>query len=94
MHTINCYLLCRKQPPPVRINWASLNASREQVEAEKWAGKITDMCIRTPHALWNVQNSNTYDILMLISFTMSFYIFFCSSLLKNAVDCKYVQMYM
>ena len=73
MHTINYYLLCRKQPAPVRINWASLNASREQVEAEKWAGKITDMCIRTPHALWNVQNSNAYDILMLISFTLSFY---------------------
>ena len=31
---------CRSEPAPVRINWASLNANREQVEAEKWAGKV------------------------------------------------------
>ena len=57
----------------MRINWASLNASREQVEAEKWAGKITDMCtcIHTPHALGNMQNSNAYGTIVLISFTLS-----------------------
>ena len=64
MYNIKHCLLYRKQPAPVRINWASLNASREQVEAEKWAGKITDMYV-------SVQDPNTYCIIILISFTLS-----------------------
>ena len=30
---------------PVRINWAALNASRAEFEAEKWAGKLIAFCL-------------------------------------------------
>ena len=44
---------CRSEPAPVRINWASLNANREQVEAEKWAGKaLLCFIIRALRASW------------------------------------------